>query len=37
MRELTNAQVSMVIDRGVRKCKMNVTKDNIIFGFLKPV
>jgi hypothetical protein len=37
MREITNTQVSVVMDRGVRKCKVNVVKDNVIFGFLKPV
>ena len=37
MEEIANGEISLVVDRGIKKYRMNIVKSDRIFGFLKPV
>jgi len=37
MKELFNIHTSVLIDRGVKKVRVNFKKDNKIVGWLKPI
>lgn len=37
MDTLAHAEIALIIDRGVRKVRVNMFKDGKIIGFLKPL